>query len=147
MHRRDFLKSGAAGLAAPAIVPSSVFGRNAPSNRITVGFIGTGGHGIGRNVRTFLQQEDAQCIAVCDVFRSRMQQAKKVIDQHNGNSDCTLHADFREILERKDIDAVMISTPDHWHALMSAMAMRRGKGRRSCPAGPPASCRWRSQDR
>lgn len=128
MKRRHFLKtSAAAGLAFPTIIPASVLGDEAPSKKITVGFIGTGDHGIGRNVRTFLQQSDAQLVAVCDVFKSRMQQAKSIIDRANGNKDCAMHSDFREILDRKDIDAVMISTPDHWHALMSAMALRRGK--------------------
>ncbi len=130
MNRRQFLRrssASAVGLAFPTIIPARVLGSEAPSKQITVGFIGTGGHGIGRNLNTFLQQPDARALAVCDVFKSRMRKAKGIVDKKYGNKDCAEHRDFREILERKDIDAVMISTPDHWHALMSAMAMRRGK--------------------
>ena len=126
MKRREFARRTAV-LAFPAIIPASVLGQDAPSKKITVGFIGTGSHGIGRNVRTFLQQPDARLLAVCDVFKNRMGEAKSIIDRETGTNSCAMHADFREILERKDIDAVMISTPDHWHALMSAMALRRGK--------------------
>ena len=89
--------------------------------------IGTGNHGIHRNLNMFLRQEDAKIIAVCDVFKSRMLKAQSITNDHYKTNDCSTHSDFREILERKDIDAVMISTPDHWHALMSSMAIRRGK--------------------
>ena len=89
--------------------------------------IGTGNHGIHRNLNMFLRQEDAKIIAVCDVFKSRMLKAQSITNDYYKTNDCSIHSDFREILERKDIDAVMISTPDHWHALMSSMAIRRGK--------------------
>ena len=89
--------------------------------------IGTGNHGIHRNLNMFLRQEDAKIIAVCDVFKSRMLKAQSITNDYYKTNDCSIHHDFREILERKDIDAVMISTPDHWHALMSSMAIRRGK--------------------
>lgn len=89
--------------------------------------IGTGNHGIHRNLNMFLRQKDAKIIAVCDVFKSRMLKAQSITNDHYKTNDCSTHSDFREILERKDIDAVMISTPDHWHALMSSMAIRRGK--------------------
>ena len=89
--------------------------------------IGTGNHGIHRNLNMFLRQEDAKIIAVCDVFKSRMLKAQSITNDYYKTNDCSIHSDFREILERKDIDAVMISTPDHWHALISSMAIRRGK--------------------
>ena len=89
--------------------------------------IGTGNHGIHRNLNMFLRQEDAKIIAVCDVFKSRMLKAQSITNDYYKTNDCSIHSDFREILERKDIDAVMISTPDHWQALMSSMAIRRGK--------------------
>ena len=89
--------------------------------------IGTGNHGIHRNLNMFLRQEDAKIIAVCDVFKSRMLKAQSITNDYYKTNDCSIHSDFTEILERKDIDAVMISTPDHWHALMSSMAIRRGK--------------------
>lgn len=123
--RRRFL--GATAAAAPMVLPARLFGAEAPSKKITVGFIGTGDHGINRNLDSFLQQPDARAVAVCDVFKSRRLEAKAMVDAAYGTSDCAVYADFREILARKDIDAVMISTPDHWHALMSAMALRAGK--------------------
>ena len=89
--------------------------------------IGTGNHGIHRNLNMFLRQKDAKIIAVCDVFKSRMLKAQSITNDYYKTNDCSIHSDFTEILERKDIDAVMISTPDHWHALMSSMAIRRGK--------------------
>ena len=130
MNRRLFLRSSSLATAAvgfPTIVPSRVLGADAPSNQITVGMIGVGNHGVHRNLNMFLRQPDARVLAVCDVFRSRMKDAKARTDKHYGNQDCSQHGDFREILEREDIDTVMISTPDHWHTLMSAMAIRRGK--------------------
>jgi myo-inositol 2-dehydrogenase/D-chiro-inositol 1-dehydrogenase len=116
-----------AALALPTFVPGRVLGAEAPSKQITVGFIGTGGQGIYRNVNMFLQQPDARALAVCDVFQSRREQAKRIVDEKLGNKECTAHSDFREILSRKDIDAVMISTPDHWHGLISVLAIRAGK--------------------
>ena len=89
--------------------------------------IGTGNHGIHRNLNMFLRQQDAKVVAVCDVFKSRMLKAQSITNDYYETNDCSIHSDFREILDRKDIDAVMISTPDHWHALMSSMAIRRGK--------------------
>ncbi len=89
--------------------------------------IGTGNHGIHRNLNMFLRQNDARVIAVCDVFKSRMLKAQSMTDGFYNSKGCSIHADFRQILDRDDIDAVMISTPDHWHALMSSMAIRRGK--------------------
>ena len=128
--RRHFIKQAlitSTSIGFPTIIPSSVLGKDAPSNKITVGFIGTGSHGIHRNLNMYLRQPDARVLAVCDVFRSRREKAKKMVDNHNKNKDCTTHNDFREILAQKDIDTVMISTPDHWHTLMSLMALRAGK--------------------
>ncbi len=129
ISRRGFLSGGAAIVAAPHIVPSAVLGKAAvaPSEKITVGFIGTGGHGIARNLNMYLGQPDARVLAVCDVDSNNLGRAKKAVDAKYGNTDCAVTKDFREIIERKDIDAVMISTPDHWHVLMSVMAARAGK--------------------
>ena len=126
MKRRHFLKFSSLSTAPFYISKNSLLGKNAPSNKITIGMIGTGNHGIHRNLNMFLRQEDAKIIAVCDVFKSRMLKAQSITNDHYKTNDCSTHSDFREILERKDIDAVMISTPDHWHALMSSMAIRRG---------------------
>ncbi len=121
------MRTAAAGVAAPAIIPSHVLGKDAPSNKITVGFIGTGGHGMHWNLSSYLDQKDARVLVACDVDQSHLNTAKKTIDGHYGNKDCATTKDFREVLARDDIDAVMISTPDHWHTLMSVMAMRAGK--------------------
>jgi predicted dehydrogenase len=129
--RRRFLKcSAVAAAAVPTFVPGLALGKDgavAPSEKITVGFIGTGSHGTHYNLRAYLAQPDAQILAVCDVDGNHMAQAKQQVDQKYGNGDCATTKDFRDILARPDIDAVMISTPDHWHVLMSVMAVRAGK--------------------
>ncbi len=130
MNRRNFIKGttiASGAMSFPNIIPARLLGKNSPSNKITVGMIGTGNHGIHRNLNMFLRQPDAKVLAVSDVFKSRMIKAHKMTNDHYKSNDCSMHSDFREILDRKDIDAVMISTPDHWHALMSSMAIRRGK--------------------
>jgi predicted dehydrogenase len=129
VSRRTFVRAGATLAAAPYVVPSSVIGQGggAPSEKITIGFIGTGGHGIARNLNMYLGQPDARVLAVCDVDSSNLNRAKQAVDARYGNSDCATTKDFREIMQRDDIDAVMISTPDHWHVLMSVMAAKAGK--------------------
>ena len=133
-NRREFLRNsvGVAGasLALPSVIPSTVLGKDGavpPSEMITVGFIGTGSHGIGWNLRAYLQQPDAKILAVCDVDTRNMDKAKEAIAKKLGKADCASTQDFREILARDDIDTVMISTPDHWHVLMSVLAIRAGK--------------------
>lgn len=129
ISRRKFLKRSAA-LAAPLVLPSSVFGfakRVTPSNKITLGMIGTGDHGTGVNLRGFLSQPDAQVVAVCDVDGARCQRARDLVHAQYGSQDCRTYRDFREVLARDDIDAVMVSTPDHWHVPISVLAMRAGK--------------------
>lgn len=132
--RRDFLKK-AAGVAAgatafPYIISSSALGRGgtvAASNRITLGCIGVGSHGTGANLKSFLGYSDAHVLAVCDVDTSHRERARNMVNTKYGNDYCAAYSDFREIIARDDIDAVVISTPDHWHALMSVMAARTGK--------------------
>ncbi len=132
--RRRFIKK-AAGVTAGAIVfpyvaASSALGKAdsvAASNRITLGFIGVGSHGIGMNLKTFLGQPDAQVLVVCDVDSNHMGQARKMVNEKYGNDDCATYKDFREVIARDDIDAVVISTPDHWHVPISIMAARTGK--------------------
>ncbi|EMI51747.1 Gfo/Idh/MocA family protein [Rhodopirellula sallentina] len=130
-NRRDLLKAtgiAATGLAAaPAFVPAHLFGKNAPSNRITMGFIGVGLQGHGVNLKMFLEQSDCRAVAVCDVKPEARQRAAKSVNNAYGNQDCFVTDDFREILQRDDIDAVCISTPDHWHVPMSTMALEAGK--------------------
>ena len=133
IDRRQFLKT-AAGAAAgaiafPYIVPSSALGKAgtvAPSNRVIVGCIGVGGRGSGV-MQNFLHQDIAQVVAVCDVKANRCQSARKRVDGHYGNTSCTEYHDFRELLARDDIDAVMIATTDHWHVLNALAAAKAGK--------------------
>lgn len=130
ISRRRFLRTNfAAALAAsafPSIVPSSVFGADAPSNRITVGCIGTGPQGRG-DMGGFLGQSDARVVAVCDVKKDQLELARKQVNDCYKNQDCATYGDFRELLARKDIDAVLIATPDHWHVPMSVAAAKAGK--------------------
>jgi predicted dehydrogenase len=109
------------------IVSPRVFGADAPSNQITLGLIGTGIHGGGWNLNGFKRCNDARILAVCDVVESRREATRAKVNKHHGNNDCTAHADWREIIAREDIDAVMISTPDHWHVPMAAAASKAGK--------------------
>ena len=127
ISRRQFVRVGTATIVAPCIIPSRVLGADAPSKKITVGFIGTGDHGTGWNLRRYMNHADARVLVVCDVDGERMRKAKEIVDAQYLNKDCAMTKDFREVLARKDIDAVMISTPDHWHTLISVMAARAGK--------------------
>jgi predicted dehydrogenase len=127
--RRDFLwRTAAAGtaIALPTVVPSAVFGKDAPSNQVTVGSIGVGGRGTG------LMHEAAGCpntkiVAVCDVFEDRRENHAKHWNQQYGGKVCTPYRDLRELLARDDIDAVTIGTSDHWHVPAALMAVRSGK--------------------
>jgi predicted dehydrogenase len=135
--RRSFVKVLSAAAAAPAIIPASARGAEgtvAPSERITLGLIGSGDHGVNWNLRRFFKEPDVQVIAVCDVDRSRREGAKKAAEEHYGKTmpsgtykGCDAYNDFREILARDDIDAVMVATPDHWHVIPAIMAARAGK--------------------
>ena len=116
--------------AAPLIVSPRVLGADgtvAPSRRITMGFIGLGVHGLGYNLANFLQHDDAQIVAVCDVFASRRRKARETVDAKYGTKGCREYADFRELLADPGIDAVCISTPDHWHVPIAMMALDAGK--------------------
>jgi len=130
--RRDFMKTAAAAsaaLAAPYVIPSSVLGddeRPAPSERIVMGGIGLGNMGAS-DQGAFLGRGDVQYVAVCDVRGSARKAAKDRADKRYNNSDCKTYSDFRELLDRDDIDAVHVATPDHWHALITIAACRAGK--------------------
>ncbi len=126
--RRDFVKrAGFATAAVPVIVPSRVLGAQAPSNTITMGFIGVGTQGHNVNLKMFLEEDDCRAIAACDVKPEAREKARNTINDKYGNQDCAVTDDFRELLARTDIDAVCISTPDHWHVPMSVMALEAGK--------------------
>src|SRR5271169_1822722 len=127
LSRRQFVRTGIAGLAMPYFIPARVLGADAPSKKITIGFIGTGDHGTTWNLDRYLKLSAARVLVVCDVDGARMRRAKALTDAAYDNEDCATTRDFREVLARKDIDAVMISTPDHWHTLISVQAARAGK--------------------
>ena len=123
LTRRRFLAASAASLSAPWISRLSA----APSSQISLGFIGVGKHGVGRNLRSFLPEKDCRAVAVCDVFKSRQRSARDLIDKTYGQRGCRTFDDFRDLLASKDIDAVVISTPDHWHVPISIAALEAGK--------------------
>jgi predicted dehydrogenase len=133
LSRRQFLarSAGAAAgaVAFPYIIPGSALGLDgavAPSNRITMASIGVGGMGTG-NLNAFLDLKGAQVLAVCDVDTEHRENAAKAVNGKYGNQDCALYNDFREVLARKDIDAVSLALPDHWHGIIGVWAARAGK--------------------
>src|SRR5581483_7903390 len=130
--RREFLRKSAAAsavFAVPTIVPASALGREkaaAPSETITLGVIGIGPR-CTYDLKAMLCFSDIRCLAIADVQASRRDAGKKLVDTHYDNQDCQLYRDFRELLDRKDIDAVLIATGDRWHAPASMMAAEAGK--------------------
>ncbi len=132
--RRQFLKGAVTALAAPMIVPASVFGAEGkapPSERIVVGFIGCGKMADDYHLSTLLTFGDVQAVAVCEVDKSRLDHAKARVEKaYSKNGDyqgCATYADFREVIARKDIDAVCIATPEHQHAIPIIEACKAGK--------------------
>ena len=148
MNRRDFLRraavTGAAVIGAPMFIPASAMGRGgavAPSERIAMGFIGVGGQGSGHLIGgawTYLTggytaRKDVQIVSVCDIRRERREECTTKVNQYyedtfgaNNYSPAKGVIDFREVLDNKDIDAVLIATPAHWHATMAVMAAQAG---------------------
>jgi len=137
VSRRGFLRNSAylagAAIAAPAIVPASVFGADAPSKRIAVGAIGVGRMGNG-DLGEALGLKQVQVVAVCDVDSSRLAAAKERVEKHYADRSqvgeykgCAAYGDFRELIARDDIDAVQVATPDHWHAIPAIEAAKAGK--------------------
>jgi len=129
LSRRAFLKGAAALTAAPYIIPASALGgegRAAPSERIVMGGIGIGGRG-SFDLRRLSGWDDVQFVAVSDPRVERRDRAKEAIDKKYDNQDCKTYIDFREMLVRDDIDAVLIATSDRWHSLASIWAFKAGK--------------------
>ena len=127
--RRDFM-GGAAATAALTIVPRNVLGgrgRPAPSEKINVACIGVGDQGT-RDMKSFLAKPDVRIVAVCDVDTNNRNRAREIVNEKYGSEDCAAYNNFQEMLEkRKDIEAVLVVTPDHTHAVVSITAMRMGK--------------------
>lgn len=149
ISRRRFLQRGATALSAavvaPTIIPSSALGRGgvkAPSERITMGFIGVGGQGSGHllgGAWTYVPggysaRRDVQVLAVCDAWQNRRENATRQVNENYAKlfgqgayHSCEPYRDFRDVLARGDIDAVLIASPVHWHGVMAVMAAKAGK--------------------
>jgi hypothetical protein len=149
VSRRQFLSRAGrvlgAACAAPLLIPAPALGRGgliAPSERVTMGFLGVGGQGTGHllgGAWTYLAggytaRKDVQVLAVCDVWKPRRESAQQRVNQHYTQTlgqgqyrSCEAYVDFREVLARPDIDAVLIASPAHWHATMAVMAAQAGK--------------------
>lgn len=140
--RRDFVKTATKGAVLttvamtgfPTIVPASVFGKNAPSNRINIGQIGCGRIARTHDLAETFKYDIAQIIAIADVDRGRLKSGKQLIEgwydkkmKKTGYIDVKTYDDYHDLLANKDIDAVMISTPDHWHAQPAIEAAMAGK--------------------
>jgi predicted dehydrogenase len=140
ISRRDFLNNSAKtalgtslALSFPSIVPASVFGKNAPSNRINIGAIGTGRISRGHDLPGVWRHDFAQVVAVCDLDTNRAEEGKILVNGYYTKRDgkpfdgVKVYHDHRELIQNKDIDAVIISTPDHTHAMIAVMAAKAGK--------------------
>jgi len=126
--RRAFLSSVASAAAVPLVLPRTVLGaeeRPAPSNRITMGLIGCGGQSRGL-LENAINHPQTQFVAVCDVDELHGKEKQRLVNEYYENEDCALYADYRELLARGDIDAVIIATPDHWHAAICIEAASKG---------------------
>jgi len=133
ISRRQFLKRATVASASiagfPYFVRPSALGKAgsvAASSRIVMGCIGVGSQGTG-NMRGFLGKKEVQVVAVCDVDKKHRNRAKQIVDERYRNTDCKAYLDFREVIERKDIDALSVALPDHWHSIPCVMGARAGK--------------------
>lgn len=128
--RRRFLQSAAVATTAltfPTIVPSTVFGQNAPSNRVNLAAIGTGGRGTDNCRHSFLPLKDVRILAAVDCYTSRREAFARMCNDAYAADVCKAYADFRDVLARPDIDGVIISTPDHWHVPLAWYAANAKK--------------------
>jgi predicted dehydrogenase len=132
LSRRSFLKSTAVA-ASPFVLPSRIWSaETGPNSRINLGFIGMGKQNRGL-LSNFIRRPDVQVLAVCEVDTTRREDAKRIVQEHYSKANqtsyqgCATYNDFRELLSRRDIDAVVIATPDHWHAIISIAAANAGK--------------------
>jgi len=133
LKRRDFLTKTtglvAAAFAAPTIVPAKVFARSGqvlPSEKVTMACIGVGWQGTG-DMENFLRQSDCKVVAVCDVDKKHLANAKGIVNRKYGANDCRTYHDFHEVMARQDIDALMLALPDHWHAIIAIAGAKSGK--------------------
>ncbi len=138
--RRAFMTTAGKGIVAsavvggfPSIVPASVLGANAPGNRINIGAIGTGRISRGHDLPGLWRYDTARIMAACDLDSRRVEDARTLVNGHYTKTTgkeyngVTTYSDYRELLANKDVDAVVISTPDHWHAIIAIHAVQAGK--------------------
>jgi predicted dehydrogenase len=135
MSRRNFLKASGAAAMLPAVLPAQAIAQAnsaaqkppvSANNRINIGVIGMGWQGPG-NAQAILASDDCHFVAACDIDKDHLDAAVKMINDAYGTEDCKGYHDYRELLARQDIDAVMIAVPDHWHEIIATEAARRGK--------------------
>ena len=127
--RREFFHKGAALASVATFIPAHVLGREGKpgaNDKINLGVIGIGPR-CTYDLTAMLPFADIRCVAIADVQAKRRDAGKALVDKHYGNKDCVLFRDFRELLERKDIDAVLVATGDRWHAAASILAAKAGK--------------------
>ena len=127
MTRRKFIALSSSAIVAPLVLPSSVFGKNAPSNRVNLGLIGCGGRTdilIDYNFATF---EDVRIVAAVDPYKDRREEMARKLNARYGQNVCKAYRDFRDMIDRDDIDGVIIVTPDHWHVPIALVAAKAGK--------------------
>ena len=129
ISRRRFIATTATAIAAPTIIPASALGANgrpAPSERITMGVVGWGMQGPS-NTGSFMRESDCQVVATCNIDKKHLEASVTAINGHYKNHDCKTYHDYREMMARTDIDAVMLAVPDHWHALIATEAANNKK--------------------
>jgi predicted dehydrogenase len=124
-NRRKFIKNTAVVAAAVSVTPTILNACASPSEKVTVGLIGCRSMGWS-DLSSFLKQENVECVALCDVDSKVLEEKAAAVEKQTGKRPQT-YADFRKVLENKDIDAVILGTPDHWHAIMMMMALDAGK--------------------
>jgi myo-inositol 2-dehydrogenase / D-chiro-inositol 1-dehydrogenase len=127
MNRRQFLRTTGLLTAGPLIVPGNILGADAPSRKIGIGMIGMGRQAYYANLTPFLKSPDCTVTAVCDVDAWRLDQGLQAVEKHYQRKMAKGYRDFRDLLADPNVDAVMISTPDHWHVPMAIAAVKAGK--------------------
>ncbi|HEV2693301.1 MAG TPA: Gfo/Idh/MocA family oxidoreductase [Verrucomicrobiae bacterium] len=127
VNRRHFLKTAGAAIILPTILPGCALGRGrkvSANGKINMGVVGWGMQGPS-NTKSFLVENDCQVVAACDLDKNALQAAVDTVNDHYGNKDCAAYHDYREMMARPDLDAVMLAVPDNWHALVASEAAGR----------------------
>ena len=125
MSRKNFLRASAGALIFPTIVPSSVFGADAPSNRIRLGFIGVGNIGYSYHMDSFCNKSEVEVVAICDVDTNKHARALEKAQKAKGRAP-KLYVHYEEMMEKEQLDVVTVGLPDHWHVLCAMDALRSG---------------------